>query len=226
MRTCFVIERGLAPAPGVGVAVTVICVYWSEWAAPSAAVSVRVVRVFVPGTGFGLKDGRHPRGEAGDGEGDVAVRSVEAVHVDGDVDRGAGENVDDGLARVQREVGRLRPVGRRDRDVVDGEVLALRVVRASADHVEVGDRLTRRRGRGDLLGERGATGHVTYGLWHQDVARVVRADATMKGRRSPGKAGSTQKPTYALTDVAVVVSVPRSCGSEKPSPHPGRPSQL
>ena len=43
-------------------AVTVICVYWSEWAAPSAAVRVRFVRVFVPGTGFGLKEADIPVG--------------------------------------------------------------------------------------------------------------------------------------------------------------------
>src|SRR5215210_3621342 len=62
MRTCLVIERGLAPAPGVGVAVTVMPVYWSEWAAPSAALRVRVVRVPVPGTGLGLKEADIPVG--------------------------------------------------------------------------------------------------------------------------------------------------------------------
>src|SRR5688500_8857825 len=62
MRTSFVMERGLAPAPGAGVAVTLISVYWSEWAWPAAALRVSVVRVPAPGTGFGLKEADTPAG--------------------------------------------------------------------------------------------------------------------------------------------------------------------
>ncbi len=68
---------------------------------------------------------------------------------------------------------------------------------------------------------------VTYGLCATRTSLELYARMrTMKLSPAPGKAGSTQKPTYVLTEVAVVVSVPRSCGSEKPSPQPGRPSQL
>src|SRR3954467_14657827 len=53
MRTSFLSVRALDPAPALGVAVMVISVYWSECAAPVAALRVSVVVVLVPVTGFG-----------------------------------------------------------------------------------------------------------------------------------------------------------------------------